>query len=566
MNAETQYELWLKKAEGDVLEELRDLGGDRKEIERRFGTEQKFGTAGIRCVMGAGSSLLNEYTVRRVARGLARYMLTGGVAASCAIGYDCREHSADFARICAAALAAEGIHVYLYDRLAPTPMLSFAVRQLHCGAGIVISASHNTKEYNGIKCYGPDGCQMTEIPAAAVCEAMAEIDLFQPQTVSFETLLSEGKIEYIAPAVWEAYYEAVLAQGVQTELVKKAGLRVVYSPLCGAGGEPVTEILHRLGAEVFTPEAQKEPSGDFPTCPNPNPENEAAFEENYRLAETAEPDIILATDPDSDRIACALRGEQGFVKLTGNETGCLLLDYLCKAMAAKGTLPRRPVTVMSIVSSPMAAKIAESRGCDVRITPTGFKYIGATILELEAENRPQDFLMGFEESCGYLKGTYCRDKDGVLAAMLIAEMASYYKLQGKTLLTVLKELYDACGYTLCTLQNIVFTTPEIRQRCAAKLDELRTCPPKTVGGRTVLAATDFASGIRTELASGTRETLDFPKETMLRLELEGGDRIILRPSGTEPKMKIYYTAVGNDAADAKATADALRSGMTAWLG
>ena len=566
MTANELYALWLARAEGEILEELKAVNGDEKEIQRRFGTVQTFGTAGIRSVMGAGSSLLNDYTVRQVARGLAGYMMKNDVAKTCAIGYDCRNNSQRFAKITAAALAAEGVHVYLYNRLAPTPMLSFAVRHLHCGAGVVISASHNTKEYNGIKCYGPDGCQMTEIPAALVSEEIAKTDLFAPEKASFTELLTAGKIEYIPQQLWEDYYARIAQESVRPELVRKADLRVVYSPLCGAGGEPVTEVLRRLGAVVYTPGSQRLPSGDFATCPSPNPENDAAFAENFRLAETVEHDIVLATDPDSDRIACAVREGDSFRKLTGNEMGCLLLDYLFTAMQEKGTTPKKPTCVMSIVSSPMAATIARSYGCDMRITPTGFKYIGATILELEAENRPEDFVLGFEESCGYLKGTYCRDKDAVCTAMLIAEMAAYYKLQGKTLLDAMQALYEKYGFTTATLQNVIFSTPEIKENCGRKLASLKTGPLHEVAGIPVLAATDFASGVRTVLATGEKQTLVFPKENMIRLELAGDARIILRPSGTEPKMKLYYTAVSAvSTEDALTIAKKLEAGMTDWL-
>lgn len=561
MTAKEQFELWLSKAEGAILDELQTVSTDA-EIERRFGTVQKFGTAGIRCEMGAGSSLLNDYTVRRVARGLAQYMLSGGVKKSCAIGYDSRHNSRRFAEIAAQALAAEGVKVYLYDRLCPTPMLSFAVRHLHCGAGIVVSASHNTKEYNGIKCYGDDGCQMTEVPAAAVSANIDALDYFTPDKAAFSDLLASGKIEYIGADVWQAYYDTVSAQLVAPEKIAKADLSVVYSPLCGAGGEPVNFMLKKYGAKVSVPESQAKPSGDFATCPSPNPENDAAFAEAFKLADQVKPDIVLATDPDSDRIACAVWDGAQYTKLTGNEMGCLLLDYIFRS----GKTPKQPVTVQSIVSSPMAAKIAASYGADVRITPTGFKYIGATILELEAQKRPNDFVFGFEESCGYLKGTYCRDKDAVLAAALISEMAADYKMQGKTLLQAIAELYDKFGYTTAALQNIVFTTPEIRAKCAAKLEQIKHDPPSDVAGIKVLTATDFSVGEVLDLATGKRTAIDFPKENMLRLELDGGARVILRPSGTEPKMKLYYTAASDvSLADARALASRLQDGMTAWL-
>ena len=566
MTAHELYALWLEKAEGAILEELKAVEGSESEILRRFGAAQTFGTAGIRSVMGAGSSLLNDYTVRQVARGLAAYLMASEENKTCAIGYDCRHNSQRFAEICAAALAAEGVKVYLYDRLAPTPMLSFAVRHLKCGAGMVISASHNTKEYNGLKCYGPDGCQMTEEPAARVSEEIGKIDMFAPEKASFAALLAEGKIEYIGADVWEAYYAAIAAECIRPELVKEMGMKVVYSPLCGAGGEPVTEALTRMGAAVYTPESQKKPDGDFPTCASPNPENDVAFAENYRLADSVEHDIVIATDPDSDRIACAVRHGGAYRKLSGNEMGCLLLDYILSSYQKRGRMPAAPMAVMSIVSSPMAAAIANAYGCHMRITPTGFKYIGAAILELEAENRPEDFIMGFEESCGYLKGTYCRDKDAVVAAMLICEMAAYHKTMGKTLLQAMDALYEAYGYTAATLQSIVFETPEIREKCQKKLALIKTAPPTEVSGIPVLAATDFSTGIRTVLESGDAQQLDFPRENMMRLELEGGNRVIIRPSGTEPKMKLYYTAVSSVSVDdAFQTAAKLEAGMTQWL-
>ena len=566
MTAQELYTLWLQNAEGEILKELQAVEGNEQEIRRRFGTVQTFGTAGIRSVMGAGSSLLNDYTVRQVARGLAAYLMASEENKSCAIGYDCRHNSQRFAQICAAALAAEGVHVYLYDRLAPTPMLSFAVRHLSCGTGMVISASHNTKEYNGLKCYGPDGCQMTEEPAAKVSREIEKIDMFAPEKASFESLLASGKIEYISQDVWQAYYETIAKECIRPELVKEVGITAVYSPLCGAGGEPVTEALTRMGATVYTPECQKYPDGDFPTCASPNPENDVAFEENYKLADSVEHDIVIATDPDSDRIACAVKTENGYRKLSGNEMGCLLLDYILSSYQAMGKMPAAPMAVMSIVSSPMAAAIANAYGCHMRITPTGFKYIGAAILELEAENRPEDFIMGFEESCGYLKGTYCRDKDAVVTAMLICEMAAYYKKQGKTLLNHMLELYAQYGFMAATLQSIVFTTPEIKEKCQAKLESIKTAPPAEVSGIKVIAATDFLSGIRTTLEDGEQQQLDFPRENMLRLELEGGSRVIIRPSGTEPKMKLYYTAISSVSVDdAFAIAAQMEAGMTEFL-
>ena len=470
MDARTEFNRWKANCQGPMLEELLAMEHDDAAVQAAFGSKASFGTAGIRSVMGVGTARLNDLTVRQTARGLAKYLLESGGSKTCAIGYDCRHNSRRFAEVCAAALAAEGVHVYLYDRLCPTPMLSFAVRYLKCGVGMVISASHNTKEYNGLKCYGPDGGQMTEIPAAAVSAAMETVDLFEPEKESYESLLAKGMIEYISQDVWEAYYKRISQEAIAPEKVKEAGLKVVYSPLCGAGGEPVQEILKRLGATYWVPASQKDPSGDFATCPNPNPENDTAFNESYALAKEVKPDLVMATDPDSDRIAVAIPDGDGFRKFSGNEMGCMLLDYILSALQKAGKLPKEPVAVKSIVSTPLADRVAAAYGVQIRTVLTGFKYIGGVILELEQAGHPEDFVLGFEESCGYLKGDYARDKDAVVAAMLIAEMAATYKLQGKTLGDVMDGIYQRFGYFVAGLKNVVFTSDAQKAKCMARLD------------------------------------------------------------------------------------------------
>ncbi len=563
MDARMEYRRWLERCSGELLQELR--GMKEEEIEACFGSKVSFGTAGIRSVMGAGTARLNELTVRQTARGLAAYLLEEGGNKTCAIGYDSRHNSQRFARICAAALAAEGIRVYLYDRLCPTPMLSFAVRHLHCGVGMVISASHNTKEYNGLKCYGPDGGQMTEIPAGKVAAAMDQVDLFLPETKTFDQLLSEGMIEYIPQSVWEDYYARIAREAICPDAVRKAGLKVVYSPLCGAGGEPVTEMLTRLGAELHVPDSQKEPSGEFATCPNPNPENDSAFEESYQLARQVKPDLVMATDPDSDRIAVAVPEGDGFRKFSGNEMGCLLLDYILSAMKKSGTMPKEPVAVKSVVSSPLADRVAASYGCSMRTVLTGFKYIGGVILELEQAGHPEDYVLGFEESCGYLKGDYARDKDAVIAAMLIAEMASVYKQEGRTLAQVMDDLYAKYGYFVAGLQNVNFTSGEQKQRCMALLDSFRAAPPAEIGGFAVSAVADYLSGNITDGATGAVTPTGLPRENMVQLTLGEKGRIILRPSGTEPKIKFYYTAVAESMEQANAMIRQMEEAMTAML-
>ena len=565
MDAMKEYKRWLDNCQGQMLEELKALEGNEAQIQKRFGSNAAFGTAGIRSIMGVGTAYLNDLTVRRTARGLAKYLLSSGGSKTCAIGYDCRNNSRRFAEVCAAALAAEGIKVYLYDRLCPTPMLSFAVRYLKTGVGMVISASHNTKEYNGLKCYGPDGGQMTEIPAAAVSKAIDEQDLFEPEKESYESLLAKGMIEYIPQSVWEAYYARISQEAIDPESVKKAGLKVVYSPLCGAGGEPVSEILTRLGAEFAVPASQEKPSGEFETCPNPNPENDGAFAESYALAKKTNPDIVIATDPDSDRIAVAIPDGDGFRKFSGNEMGCLLLDYILSALQRMGKLPKDPVAVKSIVSTPLADRVASAYGVSVRTVLTGFKYIGGVILELEEAGCPERFVLGFEESCGYLKGDYARDKDAVVAAMLIAEMAATCKLQGKTLGDVMDALYAKYGYYVAGIQNVNFTSDEQKAKCMALLDQFRAEPPKEMGGFQVSAVADFKAGVITDAETGATTPTGLPSENMVMLSLGEKGRIILRPSGTEPKIKFYYTAVAASMEEANAMISRMNDAMMAAM-
>lgn len=563
--ARKEFERWLRHAQGEILDELKAIEHDEQEIEKRFGHKQTFGTAGIRSVMAAGIANLNTYTVRQTARGLAAYLSANEGEKSCAIGYDCRHNSRRFAEICAAALAESGVHVHLYDRLCPTPMLSFAVRHLHCSAGIVVSASHNTKEYNGIKCYGPDGGQMTEIPAAKVSAAIETIDLFEPEHLTFAEALEKGLVTYIPDSVWQDYYARITREAIHPENVKKAALRVVYSPLCGAGGEPVSEMLTRLGAELHIPASQREPSGDFASCPSPNPENDASFAENYRLAAEVSPDIVLATDPDSDRIAAAVPVAGGFRKLSGNEMGCLLLDYILHGLKESGRLPAHPVAVKSIVSTPLADRIAAACGCEMRTVLTGFKYIGGVVLELDEQGRPERFVLGFEESCGYLKGDYARDKDAVVTAMLIVEMAASYKLQGKTLADAMDALYAAYGFFATGLQNIQFTSDEQKAHCMALMETLRQTPPSAIAGFPVTAVTDFRAGFETVLSNGAQRPTGLPTENMVLLTLGEHGRVILRPSGTEPKIKFYYTARAESMARAEEMVAQLTAAMSAML-
>ena len=545
-----------------VQKELKSIADNEEELKSRFGSDLQFGTAGMRGIMGIGSNRLNRYTVRRAAQGMAAWLSGTDLPQIAAIGYDSRHHSQEFAEVCAVALAEAGIHTWLYDRLAPTPMLSYAVRELGCGCGIVISASHNAGAYNGIKCYGPDGCQMTDEPAAVVTEKISQIPYFQPEKKSFDAFLSEGMISYIGQDVWERYYDTVLAEAVDPDMIRTAGLNVVYTPLCGTGNEPVRRILGQLGVNITVVSCQELPDGDFKTCEYPNPETDAALNESYKVARTAACDVILGTDPDADRVAIAVPCGDGFQKLSGNELGCLLLDYILKARSAKNDLPQGAEVVRSIVSSPLADRIAASYGVEMKAVLTGFKYIGGEILELEKKDEENRFVFGFEESCGYLKGTYARDKDAVVASMLVCEMAAALKKQGKTILDALDDLYATHGYYLAYVQSMELTGADAMQKAAAMMADLRSNVPQSIGGAAVTVMNDYQSGVSKNLLTGAETIITLPKSNVLELIIGDKGSVIARPSGTEPKVKFYYTAAGKTKDDSKSLLDAMIAQMS----
>ena len=560
-----RYQQWCEQAPLDEAGRAALAAMQNDETERKgcFGAELQFGTAGIRGIMGIGTNRLNDFTVRRTAQGLAAWLTSTELPQRCAIGYDSRHNSRRYAELCAVALAERGVHVYVYHELAPTPMLSFAVRQLGCGCGIVVSASHNAGIYNGIKCYGPDGCQMTDEPAARVFAEIEKIPYFLPAEKSFEDFLAEGGVEFIAPELWERYYETVLGERLAT--VPSDNLNLLYTPLCGTGNKPVRTVLGRIGVNVAIVPAQEKPDGDFKTCEYPNPETDAALNESYKIARETHPDLILGTDPDCDRVAVAVPVEGGFRKLSGNELGCLLLDYILGTMQKAGTLPADPVAVRSIVSTPMADKIAASYGVKMRRVLTGFKYIGGEILALEQKHEENRFVFGFEESCGYLKGTYARDKDAVVASMLTCDLAAALKREGTNLAEHMDALYSRFGWHEARVLSCELQGPDAMEISAGFMAQMRRELPKAVCGIAVTSVTDYQARVTRDLVHGTEEAVTLPKSNVLVLQLGEKGTVILRPSGTEPKVKIYLTAVDAGRAAAMKLLDDMAAEMSGYL-
>lgn len=547
------YRFWCDAPLTDTeYAELASIKNNEEELKGRFGSDLQFGTAGMRGVMGIGTNRLNRHTVRRAAQGMASWLSGTDLPKRAAIGYDSRHNSQLFAEVCAVAFAEAGIETYLFDRLAPTPMLSYAVRELNCGCGIVISASHNSGEYNGVKCYGPDGCQMTDEPAAVVTETISKIPYFVPEKKSFDAFMEDGCIHYIDQQLWDKYYETVLAESINPDMIRNAGLNIVYTPLCGTGNEPVRTVLGRLGVNIAVVDCQEKPDGDFKTCEYPNPETDAALNESYKVAKTCACDVILGTDPDCDRVAIAVPDGTGFKKLSGNELGCLLMEYILKARAEIKNIPEDAIVVRSIVSSPLADKIAQKYNVTMKQVLTGFKYIGGEILKLENVGEENKYIFGFEESCGYLKGTYARDKDAVVASMLVCELAASLKSAGKTILDALNDLYDEYGYYLSYVKSVELTGADAMERAAEMMANFRSNIPASIAGVSVSVVKDYKARIARDLQKGITEEIDLPVSNVLEFILGDEGSVIIRPSGTEPKVKFYFTAVGKtkDAAQA----------------
>ena len=565
MDAQKRYEEWRKNAPEFYQKELAPIAEDELLLKGCFGAELAFGTAGIRGIMGPGTNRLNEFTVRRTAQGVAKWLNGTELPKRCAIGYDSRHNSRLYAEICAAALAETGVKVYIYHELCPTPMLSYAVRELGCGCGIMVTASHNAGIYNGIKCYGEDGCQMTDEPAAIVFNEISATPYFVPAKKSFHALMEEGVIENVPQSLWEAYYARVWQEAIAPERVADAKLHVVYTPLHGTGNKPVREMFRRLGVKVDIVECQELPDGDFTTCEYPNPETDAALNESYKVADRVHPDLIVGTDPDCDRVAIAVPHDGKYIKLSGNELGCVLMDYILRKRSEKGDLPEGAECIKSIVSTPMADKVAEKYGCKMVSVLTGFKYIGGEILRLEGLGEENKYIFGFEESCGYLKGTYARDKDAVVASLLICEAAAFAKENGMDLVDYLNKLYGELGCFAAYVQSIELQGITANEVSRAFMSSIRENTPAEIAGCKVTATVDYLSGVRKCLACGKQEPTGLPTSNVFTMELGEQGKIIVRPSGTEPKIKLYYTAVGKTWDEANALMAALKDAMCGFL-
>ena len=551
-----EYQRWLAAdlQDADLSPELRKIQGNDEEIKDRFAVSLQFGTAGLRGVLGAGTNRMNIYVVAQATQGLANWVKTQGGTQTVAISFDTRLKSDVFSKTAAGVLAANGIKVRIYDAAMPVPALSFATRYYKCNAGIMVTASHNPAKYNGYKAYGPDGCQMPDQAADVVYNEIQKIDVLNgAQQISFAQGVEDGLIRFVGDDCKKAFYEAIEACQVRPGLAATSGLKLVYSPLNGSGLVPVTQVLKDIGISDITivPE-QEYPNGYFTTCSYPNPEIYAALESGLKLAKESDADLMLATDPDADRVGIAMKCPDGSYELvTGNEMGALLLDYICAGRIEKGTMPDNPVAVMSLVSTPLAKAIAKHYNVELRSVLTGFKWIGDQILSLEKENQENRFIFGFEESYGYLAGSYVRDKDAVVASMLICEMAAYYRANGSSIKQRLEEIYSQYGRYFNKTDSFEFPGLSGMDKMAGIMAKLRQETPAAIGKHKIVKAVDFKKSEETGL----------PPANVLLYELESGATVIIRPSGTEPKIKAYFTTLGKDLAEAQAQKDELAAAV-----
>lgn len=540
------YKLWCENAneDPDLQNELKSITDDMDAIRDRFYRNLEFGTGGLRGVIGAGTNRMNIYTVRHATQGLANYVNEEYSNPSVAIAYDSRIKSDIFAKNAASVLAANGIKVYIYNELMPTPMLSYAVRALKCQAGIVVTASHNPAKYNGYKVYGDDGCQITLKGAAAVLEKINELDVFNDIKISsFDDGLANGSISYIVEDIINSYFDSVLTQGINIDLCAESGLKVVYTPLNGTGNKPVRTILSKIGIkDVTVVEEQEMPDGNFTTCPYPNPEIREALELGLKKCEEVKPDLLLATDPDCDRVGIAVPSDNGYVLFSGNEVGAMLLEYICSERTKKGTMPKNPIAVKTIVTTDIVNEIGKAYNVEIIDVLTGFKFIGEQIGLLEKKGEEERYIFGFEESYGYLSGGYVRDKDAVNASMLICEMAAYYRTQGITLLQARENLYKKYGVYYHSLHSFTFEGESGMIKMNNIMNTLRNDHLAEIAGLKVVRIDDYKLSISKDVLTGASSDITLPKSDVLAFFLEGGAKVIVRPSGTEPKIKTYYTA------------------------
>lgn len=571
MDIKQVYNDWLSNAteDKDLIAELESIKDNETEIHERFYTSLKFGTAGLRGIIGAGTNRMNIYVVRQATQGLANYVLKKYGKGAVAISHDSRIKADLFMLEAARVLAANGIKVYITSELQPTPVLSYLVRYFKCQAGIMVTASHNPAAYNGYKAYGEDGCQMTDDAANAVYDEITKLDYFNDVKIAdFNEAVKSGMIEYVDDSVYDSYIEKVMEQQVNPGICEGADLKVVYTPLNGTGNKLVRKVLDKIGVKsVSIVKDQELPDGNFTTCPYPNPEIEEALHKGLELCEKEQPDLLLATDPDADRVGIAVKDYDGSYRLiTGNENGVMLTNYILSCKKESGSLPEKPVVVKTIVTTKLINQLCEKYGCELKNVLTGFKYIGEVILNLEKNHEENRYLFGFEESYGYLSGTYVRDKDAVVASMLVCEMAAYYKKQGKSLAEVIDGLYEEFGYYLNKTYSFEFSGAAGMQKMSDIMTDVRKNLPEQVAGYKVEKVCDYLLKTETDIESGSQTAIDLPQSNVISLNLSDNNAVIIRPSGTEPKIKLYITAVGKDKSDADYVCDKLVASAKEILG
>lgn len=571
MNFMKSYNDWCQYAieDNDLVNELENIKDNENEIYERFYKSLTFGTAGLRGIIGAGTNRMNIYVVRQATQGLANYIINKYGKGSVAISHDSRIKADLFMNEAARVLAANGIKVYITSELQPTPVLSYLVRYFKCQAGIMVTASHNPAAYNGYKAYGEDGCQMTDVAAGLVYDEICKIDIFNNvKTIDFDEAVGKGLIEYVKDDVYDSYLEKVMEQQINPEICKGTDLKVVYTPLNGCGNKLVRKVLAKIGVTDVTIVPEQElPDGNFTTCPYPNPEIREALQKGLELCEKVQPDLLLATDPDADRVGIAVKDYDGSYRLiTGNENGIMLTDYILSSRKSNNTLPENPVVVKTIVSTKLINKLCEKYGCELKNVLTGFKYIGEVILNLEKNNEENRFVFGFEESYGYLAGSYVRDKDAVVASMLVCEMAAYFKRQGKSLAEVIDGLYAEYGNYLNKTVAFQFDGAAGMQKMGEIMASIRENSPEEICGYKVVKISDYLLSKEKDMQTGEQVEINLPKSDVIAFNLENDHAVIVRPSGTEPKIKLYITAVGNSAENATEIAENLINASKKLLG